>query len=48
MKQHPNPAGRHGKPIELPPGTFEDAVKKMLSTPVPKEDKPKKKTATKK
>jgi hypothetical protein len=43
----PNPAGRHGKPIILPPTTFEDAVKKMLSTPAPKEDKPKKKTTKK-
>ena len=44
----PNPAGRHGKPIILPPTTFEDAVKKMLATPVPpKEDKPKKKPANK-
>jgi hypothetical protein len=44
----PNPSGRHGKPIILPPTTFEDAVKKMLSTPAPpKENKPKKKTRTK-
>jgi hypothetical protein len=47
-KQQPNPAGRHGKPIILPPTTFEDAVKKALSTPVPsKEAKPKKKTTKK-
>lgn len=40
-----NPAGRAGKPIILPPTTFEDAVKKMLNTPAPpKEDKPKKTT----
>jgi hypothetical protein len=48
MKQPkaPNPAGRAGKPIILPPTTFEDAVKKMLNTPAPhtKEDKPKKTT----
>jgi hypothetical protein len=37
-----NLAGRRGKPIILPPITFEDAVKKMLNTPAPKEDKPKK------
>jgi len=40
----PNPAGRAGKPIILPPTTFEDAVRKMLNTPAPKEDKPKKTT----
>jgi len=34
-KPNPNPAGKHGKPIILPPTTFEDAVKKMLSTPAP-------------
>jgi hypothetical protein len=45
MQKNPNPAGRHGKPIILPPTTFEDAVKKMLNTPVPsKEAKPKKTT----
>jgi hypothetical protein len=44
MKHAPNPTGRRGKPIILPPTTFEDAVKKMLDTPAPpKEDKPKKK-----
>ena len=45
----PNPTGRAGKPIVIPPTTFEDAVKKMLSTPVPhvKEDKPKKKSSKK-
>jgi hypothetical protein len=34
-KKQPNAAGRTGKPIVLPPTTFEDAVKKMLSTPAP-------------
>jgi hypothetical protein len=48
MKSTPNPAGRHGKPIVLPPTSFEDAVKKMLNTPAPpKEEKPKKKSSTK-
>jgi hypothetical protein len=46
----PNPAGRHGKPIVLPPTTFEEAVKKALNTPAPHEKNlgPKKKPATKK
>jgi len=41
-----NLTGRRGKPIVLPPITFEDAVKKMLNTPAPhdKESKPKKTT----
>jgi hypothetical protein len=49
-KPVPNPSGRHGKPIVLPPTTFEDAVKKMLNTPAPPAEhvKPKKKQATKK
>ena len=47
VKHAPNPAGRAGKPIILPPTTFEDAVKKMLNTPAPKEDKPKKKASKK-
>jgi len=46
-KSNPNPAGRAGKPIILPPTTFEDAVKKMLNTPAPKEDQPKKKSTKK-
>ena len=48
MKKAPNPTGRTGKPIVLPPMRFEDAVKKALSTPAPKEDKPQKKQASKK
>jgi len=44
QRHNPNPSGRAGKPIILPPTTFEDAVKKMLNTPAPKEDKPKKTT----
>ena len=48
-KQVPNPAGRTGKPIILPPTTFENAVKKMLNTPAPheKEHKVKKKASKK-
>jgi hypothetical protein len=43
--KNPNPAGRAGKPIILPPTTFEDAVKKALSTPAPhSKEKPKKPT----
>jgi hypothetical protein len=44
--RNPNPAGRAGKPIILPPTTFEDAVKKALNTPSPhdKQSKPKKTT----
>ena len=47
VKSTPNPAGRAGKPIVLPPTTFEVAVKKALNTPAPKEDKPKKKSSKK-
>lgn len=39
MKHIPNPTGRQGKPIILPPTTFEDAVKKALSMPVPSKRK---------
>ena len=45
--KNPNPAGRAGKPIILPPTTFEDAVKKMLNTPAP-HDKEKPTKTTKK
>jgi len=34
MQKNPNPAGRHGKPIILPPTTFEDAVKKILNAQI--------------
>jgi hypothetical protein len=47
----PNPAGRHGKPIILPPIKFEDAVRKALATETPKElttQKPQKKKAARK
>lgn len=48
-KPAPNPTGKHGKPITLPPVTFEEAVKKMLGTPPPKsEPKEAKKRAAKK
>jgi hypothetical protein len=47
VKRTPNPTGRHGKPIILPPSTFEDAVKKAISTPTPKHIPPKKKKTKK-
>ena len=47
-QQKPNPTGKNGKPITLPPMTFDEAVRKMLGTPptkaAPKADKPQKKT----
>jgi hypothetical protein len=46
-KKNPNPHGKHGKPIILPPTTFEDAVKKMLNTPAPSKQAPKKTTKRK-
>ncbi len=46
----PNPAGKHGKPISLSDYSFEDVVRKALSTPVPSKhpQKPAKKTKSKK
>lgn len=39
-RHNPNPKGREGKPISVPPMSFDEAVKKMLSTQPPKsEDK---------
>jgi hypothetical protein len=47
-EHNPNPNGKAGNPITLPPMTFDDAVRKMLSTEPPKsEPKPVKKPARK-
>lgn len=35
---NPNPKGKAGNPITLPPMSFEEAVKKMLGTPPPKDE----------
>lgn len=47
-----NPTGKNGKPITLAPMTFDEAVKKMLSTPPPKVEekavKPQKKASKRK
>jgi len=45
----PNPHGREGKPISFYPHTFDEVVKKMLTTPPPSkhQTKPAKKTAQK-
>ena len=38
-KQHnPNPNGKAGNPITLPPMSFDDAVRKMLATEPPKSE----------
>jgi hypothetical protein len=51
-RQHPNPNGKEGKPFSLAPLTFDEAVRKMLSTqppkPEPKAAKPRKKPAKRK
>jgi hypothetical protein len=47
-EHNPNPNGKAGKPISIPPMSFEDAVRKMLATAPPKaEPKPAKKPARK-
>jgi hypothetical protein len=47
-EHNPNPNGKAGNPITLPPMSFDDAVRKMLSTQPPKaEPKPAKKPARK-
>jgi len=33
-----NPAGKHGKPITLPPMSFDDALRKMLAASPPKHE----------
>jgi hypothetical protein len=40
----PNPAGKAGKPISLSNYSFEDVVRKALSTPVPSKQAQEKKT----
>jgi hypothetical protein len=41
-RHNPNPSGKAGKPITLPPMSFDDAVRKMLGTQLPiHEPKPK-------
>lgn len=49
-EQHnPNPNGKAGNPITLPPMSFDEAVRKMLATEPPKsEPKEAKKRAVKK
>jgi hypothetical protein len=45
-QRHPNPKGKQGKPFSIAPATFEEAVRKMLSTQPPKnepKEKPRKK-----
>jgi hypothetical protein len=48
-RHNPNPKGKAGKPITLAPMSFDEAVRKMLSTPPPKSEqktvKPRKKPA---
>jgi hypothetical protein len=51
-KQTSNPTGKNGKPITLAPMSFDEAVRKMLSTEPPKSEpkaaKPTKKPANRK
>lgn len=50
-RHNPNPNGKAGNPIEVPPMSFDDAVKKMLGTQPPKVEpkaKPRKKPAKRK
>jgi hypothetical protein len=48
-RHNPNPNGKEGNPITLPPMAFDEAVKKMLGTQPPKAEpkavKPRKKPA---
>jgi hypothetical protein len=37
-RHNPNPQGKAGKPIEVPPMSFDDAVKKMFATQPPKQE----------
>jgi hypothetical protein len=45
VKNPPNPAGKHGKPISLSDYSFEDVVRKALSTPAPSKQTQDKKPA---
>jgi len=50
-KETPNPTGRTGRPIILPPSTFEHAIKRsggLSLLQLPKEAKPEKTTSRKK
>jgi hypothetical protein len=48
-REHPNPAGREGKPFSLHPHTFDEVVRKMVTTPPPPkaEAKPQRKSPKK-
>lgn len=46
-EHNPNPNGKAGNPITLPPISFEDAVRKMLATEPPKGEKPERKNTAK-
>ena len=51
-QQNPNPKGKEGKPFSLAPLTFDEALRKMLSTQPPKSEekgvKPQKKATKRK